>query len=82
MSRRVFADNEFLEAIFRRGKGQHIQRFIERFGMDGTEALQQTIQKAAAKAGAGVTTDQWLENVNPTLFRYIKGQAGRGLINI
>lgn len=81
MSKRVLGDDEFLEALIRRGKGGHIRQFIDRFGMDGSRAIEQRL--VALAATVNLTPRQWLENVNPSLYRHTIGRgAGSDLFNI
>jgi hypothetical protein len=80
MSRRVLTDNEFLEAMLRRGTGEHINRFIGKFGIEGAQAIERRLQDLAT--AQGVTVTQWLQNNNPRLYRYFTRGAGQGLIHI
>ncbi|MBT9169426.1 MAG: hypothetical protein DDT19_02785 [Syntrophomonadaceae bacterium] len=80
MSRSVPGDNEFLEAMIRRGTDRHIHRFIDRFQMDGAIAFEQRLH--ALSAAVGIPPDQFLQNVNSRLHRYFTAGAGQGLIHI
>jgi hypothetical protein len=80
-SRGVAGDNEFLEAIWRRGTGDHVNKLVGRFGIDGALALEQRIQALAA--AQKVNPRVWLQSIgNQRLLNYFTAGAGQGLIQI
>ena len=77
-SRRILTDNEFLEALILRGTGGHISKFIDKFGIDGADAIKRRIQSLAGTANPRM----WVASRNPALNNYISRGAGQGLIDI
>jgi len=74
---KIYRHAPVLESMVRTWDGRHMGNFVSARGTEAMDAIERTVSSQATAANQ--TPEQWLEQNNPRLLKYMRSQAGQGL---